>query len=140
MVLGILFLKISNADVVFGEETLMWKLYTTKKTLPTIKQVQLVNPKELVIAALDADSETFVVHMAIREWEKMAINLDRKAQVGALLFDKALTEVPAEYSNYSNVFLSENATKLPENIGMSEHAIKLEKSKQPSFGLIAYAK
>ena len=65
MVLGMLFLKISNADVAFGEETLTWKSYTTNKALPTTKQVQLVNPKEFVIAALDVDSKTFIVHVAI---------------------------------------------------------------------------
>ena len=66
VVLRILFLKISNADVAFGEEILTWKSYTINKTLPTTEQVQLVNPKKFVIAALDAESETFVVHMAIR--------------------------------------------------------------------------
>ena len=59
-----------------------------------------------------------------------------KAQFGALLFDEASTEVPAEYSNYSNIFLAENAAELPKNPGMNEHAIELEKGKQPSFGPI----
>ena len=65
-----LFLKIRYADIAFGEETLTWKSYTTNEALPTTEQVQLVNPKEIVIAALDVDSETFVMHMAIREWEE----------------------------------------------------------------------
>ena len=39
VVLGILFLKISNANVVFGDVTLMWKFYTTNKALPTTKRV-----------------------------------------------------------------------------------------------------
>ena len=59
-----------------------------------------------------------------------------KAQVGALLFDKTATEVPAEYSDYSDVFSAENAAKLPENTGMNEHAIELEEDKQPPFGPI----
>ena len=79
VVLGMLFLKISNANVAFGEETLTWRSYTTNKALPTTKQVQLVDLKEFVIAMLDVDSETFVVHMAIREQEEMAIDPDRKA-------------------------------------------------------------
>ena len=144
VVLGMPFLKISNADIAFDEETLTWRSYTTNKALPTTKQVQLVDPKEFVIAALNADSKTFIVHVAIREQEEIAIDLGRKAQieaqneaqVGALLFDKVLTEVPAEYSDYSDVFLAENAVELPENIGMNEHAIKLEEGKQPSFGSI----
>ena len=151
VVLGILFLKISNANIAFGEETLTWKLYSINKTLPTTEQVQLVDPKEFVIAALDADSKTFVVHMAIWEQEEMIMDPDRKAQikaqsgaqsktqiqdkaqVKALLFDKAPIEVLAEYSNYSNVFSAENATELLENTGINQHAIKLEEGKQPSF-------
>ena len=67
VVLAMPFLKISNANIAFGEETLTWKSYTTKEALSTTKRVQLVDPKEFVIAALDADSKTFLVHMAIRE-------------------------------------------------------------------------
>ena len=92
--------------------------------------------------------------MAIWEQERMAMDPDRKAQikaqsgaqsvaqiqdkaqVGALLFDEAPTEVLAEYSDYSNVFSTENAAELPENTEMNEHAIKLEEGKQPPFGHI----
>ena len=73
------FLKMSNVDIAFGKETLTWKSYITKEALPTTKQVQLVDPKEFVIAALDADSQTFVVYMAIREQEEMAMDPGRKA-------------------------------------------------------------
>ena len=77
------FLKISNTDVLFGEGTLTWKSYTNNKALLTTKQVQLVDPKEFIIAVLDADSETFVVYVPIREHEKMAMDPNRKAQIKA---------------------------------------------------------
>ena len=80
VILEMLFLKLSNADMSFGEGTLTWKFYTTNKALPTTEQVQLVDPKEFVIAALDADSKIFVVHVAIREREEMTMNPGRKAQ------------------------------------------------------------
>ena len=90
------------------------------------------------------NSETFVVHVTIREREEMAMNSDKKVQikaqngvqVGALLFDEALTEVPAEYSDYSDVFSAENTAELPKNTGMNEHAIELKEGKQPPFGPI----
>ena len=41
-----------------------------------------------------------------------------------------------EYSDYSDVFSTENAAELPENTGINEHAIELEKGKQPPFGPI----
>ena len=78
VILRMPFLKFSNADVLFGEGTLTWKSYTTNKALPTTDQVQLVHLKEFVIAALDADSKTFIIHVAIREREEMAIDPDRK--------------------------------------------------------------
>ena len=129
-------MKNSNTDVSFGESTLIWKSYITSKALSTTKRVQLIDPKEFVIAALDADSETFIVHVAIREWEEMPVHSEKQTQIGALLFDKAPTEVPAEYSDYSNVFSTENAAELPEHTGMNDHAIKQEEGKHPPFGLI----
>ena len=81
VVLGMPFLKISNANVAFGEKTLTWKSYTTNKALPTTEQVQLVDSKEFVIAALNVDSETFVVHVAIREREKMLVHTEKEAQI-----------------------------------------------------------
>ena len=133
VILGMPFLKISNADVSFGEGTLTWKTYTTNEALPTTEQVQIVDPKEFVIVALDVDSETFVVHVAIREREEMPVHSEKQAQVGTLLFDEAPTEVPAEYSDYSNVFSAENVVELSENTGINEHAIELEEGKQPPF-------
>ena len=65
VILGISFFKISNVDVSFGKKTLTWKIYTTNKTLPTIKQVQIVDSKEFVIMALDIEGKTFVMHVAI---------------------------------------------------------------------------
>ena len=94
------------------------------------------------IVALDTDSKTFVMHMAIQEQEEMPVHLERQAQieaktqVRALLFDKAFTVILAEYSDDSNVFSAENATELLEYIRLNNHTIKLEEGKQPPFGPI----
>ena len=137
VILRMPFLKINNADVSFGEGTLMWKIYITNKALPTTEQVQIINKKDFVIAALDGNSKTFVVHVAIREREKMPMYSKRqaqiKAQVGALLFNKAPTKVSTEYSNYSNLFSAEYVAGLQENTRINKHVIKLEEGKQPPF-------
>ena len=65
VILEMFFLKFSNADMSFDEKTLIWRIYTTNKALPITKQVQIIDKKNFVIAALDANSEMFVVHMAI---------------------------------------------------------------------------
>ena len=88
------------------------------------------------------DSKTFVVHVVIQKQEEMPVHSKKRAQiqdkalVGALLFNEAPIEIPAEYSDDSNIFLAENVAELLENIGINKHVIKLEEGKQPSFGLI----
>ena len=71
--------------------------------------------------------------MAMDPDSKAQIGIQNGVQVGVLLFDEAPTEVSADYSNYSNIFLAENAAELYENTEMNEHTIKLEEGKQPSF-------
>ena len=44
--------------------------------------------------------------------------------------------VPAEYSDFVNVFLEKSANVLSEQTGVNEQSIKLEKSKQPPYRLI----
>ena len=133
VILGMLFLKISNANISFGKKTLTWKSCTTNKALSTTKWVQQVNLKKFVIAALDADSKTFVMHVTIREREEILVHSESQAQIGALLFNKALTKVLVEYSDYSNIFSVKNAAELSENNRMNEYAIELEDVKQPLF-------
>ena len=74
--------------------------------------------------------------MAIRKQEKILMHSKKQAQVVALLFNEAPTKVPVEYSDYSNVFSTENIVKILENTEINEHVIKLEKGKQLPFGLI----
>ena len=74
--------------------------------------------------------------MAIWKQEEMPVHVEKQAQVWALIFNEASSEVLMEYSDYSNVFSAENAAKLPEHTRMNEHAIELKKSKQPPFGPI----
>ena len=72
----------------------------------------------------------------------MHVNLEKqiqikvKAQVRVLLFDNTFTEIQVEYSDYSNIFLIKNTTKLSKNIKINKHTIKLETDKQSLFGSI----
>ena len=75
----------------------------------------------------------FVVYVAIQKQEEMLVYSKKQAQVGVLLFDKAFSEILAEYSNYSNIILAENIAKLPKNTGINKYAIKLEEDKPPLF-------
>ena len=64
VVLGMLFLILNNADVSFSERKLTWKSYTVDEALPTTKRIELIDKKEFAKAALDTESETFVMHVA----------------------------------------------------------------------------
>ena len=64
VVLGMPFLTFINADVQFAEKELTWKIYTTKKALPTTCQVKIIDQKEFARAALDENVEAFVVHIS----------------------------------------------------------------------------
>ena len=50
----------------------------------------------------------------------------------ALLLAKKVT-VPAKYSDIANIFLGKSVNILPEQTGVNEHAIKLEKGKEPLY-------
>ena len=67
MVLRMLFLTFSNADIQFAEKELTWRFYTAAEALPTTKRVELINKKEFAKAALDKESETFVIHVSAFE-------------------------------------------------------------------------
>ena len=64
----------------------------------------------------------------------MTIHSAWEAQI-ALLLAKKVT-VPAEYSDFADVFSKKSAEILSEHIGINEHAIKLEDGKEPSYGPI----
>ena len=56
--------------------------------------------------------------MAIKQQEKMSVHfkkqtqIQNKAQVRALIFDEALTQVPEEYFDFNNIFLIENVCNI----------------------------
>lgn len=67
IILGILFLKFSNADVSLDKKTLIWWFYTTNKALFTTKWVQIIDKMDFVITSLDVNSEIFVVYVVIKK-------------------------------------------------------------------------
>ena len=100
--------------------------------------MKLINKKEFAAAALDADSEIFVVHVAALDIKgpNIAVHLFWAAQIRLLKANEAFTTVSTKYFDYTDVFLSELAAKLPEHIGINDHAIKLEDGKQPLYSPI----
>ena len=131
IVLGILFLILSGADVNFFGQELWWSAYTTKKTLLTTRRVELVSKKEFAAVALDPEYETYVVHIgsvssnASPSSSLLNIPPSRRPQIFGLIAKKTSTKVPAKYSDFANVFSPDLASELPKHTGINNPAIEL---------------
>ena len=149
VVLGMPFLTLSGADVDFSGRELCWKTYTTKEALPTTRRVELVGKKEFAAAALDLESETFVVHVASLSSDaspssspldvpvaSFDVHPSRRPQISGLIAEEAPTKVPAEYSDFEDVFSPDLASELPKHTEINDHAIELVKGQQPPYGPI----
>ena len=64
VVLGILFLTFSRADIWFTEQEFVWKICMAVEVLPTIKGVEIIDKKKFAIVALSANNKIFVRHVA----------------------------------------------------------------------------
>ena len=141
VVLGMPFLTLSNADVDFLSRDLRWRTYTTEEALPTTRRIELVGKKEFAAAALDPEHETYVVHVASLSSTPLVASLNvhpsRRPQISGLIVEEAPTTVPAEYSDFADVFSPDLASELPEHTGINNHAIELvERCQQPPYGPI----
>ena len=144
VVLGMPFLTLSGADVDFSGRELRWRTYTTEEVLPTTRRVELVGKKEFAAAALDPESETFVVHVTSLSSDalpssfplELDVHPSRRPHVSGLIAKEAPTKVPAEYSDFADVFSPDLASELPEHNGINDHAIELVEGQQPPYGPI----
>ena len=85
LVLGMPFLALSNVDIQFGTESIIWKSYSTAKALPKNRRVELINQHKFAKVALDENSEMFIVHLAAPEAVNPAIYPSRAFLLAALL-------------------------------------------------------
>lgn len=79
------FFSLNNTDIEFIEvKRLTWKTYTIAETILTTQKIKLIGKHNFVKAALDGNSETFVVHVTILEASEITIYLSQIAQIAAL--------------------------------------------------------
>ena len=144
VVLRMPFLTFSNVDIQFDTKSFIQRSYSAAEALPTPRLVELIDQYDFAKAALNKNSETFVVHIAtlgvprVTEVAGMLIYLDRAnpVQVAALQQDITPTKIPPEYTDYTDIFSPDLAIELPENTSINKHAIELIESKYPPYGLI----
>ncbi len=137
IMLGMLFLTMSNTNVDFQARDLQWRFYTTREVLPTTRRVELIGKKEFAVATLGPKHEAFVVYVAALSVDSgNKVHPSRRAQITHLKVDEAPTKVPSEYAYFADVFSPKLAAELSEHTGINNHAIKLVHDLQPSYSPI----
>lgn len=91
VILRMFFLILTNVKINFIDRKLNLRLYTTIKALLTTNHIELVGKKEFVVATLNLNNETFIVHIV----SLTSFNLDIdvhffcRAQITSLIVDRA---------------------------------------------------
>ena len=114
VVLGMLFLTLSGANVDFLGQELRWRIYTIKEALPTTRRVELVGKKKFAVVVLDLERETFVVYVA----SLSSTLLDARPYIFGLIIEEAPTKVPAIYSDFADVFSPDLVFELSKHTGI----------------------
>ncbi len=126
VVLGMLFLTMSNINFDFQAWDLQWKSYTTRDVLLTTRQVELMGKKEFVAAAFDPEYKVFVVYIAVLSIDSGdEIHPSKRAQIAYLKMDKAPTKVFGKYADFIDIFSPKLVVKLPEYTEINNHTIEL---------------
>ena len=63
IVLKMFSLTVSKANIRFAERKLVWRTYMAVEALLTTRRVEIIDKKEIAVAALNVDDKTFVVHV-----------------------------------------------------------------------------
>ena len=137
IMLEMLFLTISNANVDLQTQNLQWRSYTTEDILSTTKQVKLIEKKEFATVTLDLEHKAFIIYIAtlsVKSGNEM--HPLKKTQIAYLKIDEASSKVPCKYADFADVFLLKLATEFPKYIRINNPTIKLVDDWQPPYNLI----
>ena len=92
----------------------------------------------------DLESETFIVYVASLSSTallsfslfELDVHSFRRPQIFGWIAEEAPTKVPAEYSDFADMFFLDLASKLPEHTEINNHTIELVDGQQPLYGPI----
>ena len=93
----------------------------------------MINKHKFARAALEENSETFVIHIAALEDLELAIHPSRTLILAVLQEGQALIKILLEFVNYAEVLSPDLAMQLLKNTGINKYAIELIKDKQPPY-------
>ena len=99
------------------------------------KKVEIIDKEEFMVAALNVDNETFVLHIAALA-KPTIIPIYLSCQVSVALLTSKEIGIPTKFSNFFKVFSSDSVAKLPEYTEFDDHPIDLLDNKQPPYSPI----
>ena len=105
--------------------------HTTEEALLTTRHVELVDKEEFAAAALDPESEIFVVYIAslgsvaLPSFSPLDIHPIHRPQIAVLIAKKALTMIPDKYIDFADMFFPDLASKLSKHTGINNYTIEL---------------
>ena len=123
-ILGTLFLTMSNANINFQAWDLQWRFYTIENVFLTTRQIELIEKKEFVAAALDLEYKTFIIYVAAHNVDfGNKVHPSKRAQIAHLKADEAFTDILNEYTYFADVFLPKLVANLLKRTKINDHAI-----------------
>ena len=135
VIMEMLFLTLSRADVWFAEWEFVWKTCTDVESISTIRRVEIITKGEFVAVALNTDDEIFMVHIAaLVEPTTILIHPFCQAKVASLMSEK--TGICAEYSNFFSIFSLKSGAELQGHTRINDYLIDLLNDKQPPYSPI----
>lgn len=142
VILEMLFFTLSTADINFLNWELCLRTYTTKKTLPTTRHIELVDKKEFIGAALDPEHKTFLIDIASLGSAAFLssipldadIHLFHKPQISSWIVKEVPTKISNKYVNFADVFSPNLTSELLKHTKSNNHTIKLNDGEQTSYG------
>ena len=135
MIPAILFLTLSNVNIQFAEREFVWRIYIAAETLSMIKKMEIIDKREFAVATLNSDDEIIVVYLAFLV-KPITILIYSSCQAQVALLTSEEKGIFAEYFDFSNVFSSDAAAKLPKYNRINDYPINLVNDKQLLYGLI----
>ena len=131
VVLEMLFLILSSADVDFLRLELWWRTYITKETSPTTRRIELVSKKKFATTALDPEYETYVIYVgsvnSVMSPSSFLLNVYflYRSYIAGLIVEEAFTKISNKYIDFADISFPALASKLSKYTGISNHAMKL---------------
>ena len=131
----------SDADIDFSSRKLWWKIYITKKALPTTKCIKLVGKKEFAATALDPEHKIYVVYIGsvssnvLPSSSLLNVHPSWRPQISGLIAKEGPTKISAMYLDFADVVFPDLTSELSEHTRINNHTIKLvDGCQQPSYG------